>query len=151
MNDLLILMMVFAVLMSVFKKAAKAPPKTQRPEPRPFSVEPAPSHSSSPAAPAAAQPAARPLQQEQRLHTPEGESQPLTFAERMRSMEGRDPCHEQQLTPAVRPASASPLLAVAEETQPSISLDFTRDELLRAVVMQEVLTRPCERRNRRIG
>ena len=58
------------------------------------------------------------------------------------SMEGKDPCHEEQL-PRQRAALASP-----EAPRPGISLDWNSDALVKAFVMQEVLTRPCERRRR---
>ena len=153
MEDLLGMLIFAFVLIVVFaRNAAKAPPPKKNAS-RPFSVDdmevmPHPVATQPAAAPA--QPSMLPPRPAYPLHPAEGESQPPTFAERMRSMEGRDPCHEEQLAPAVRPAAAQPILTEAE-AQPAITLDFTKDELLRAVVMQEVLTRPCERRNRRIG
>lgn len=70
------------------------------------------------------------------------------------SCEGHDPCHEEQLRPAVRPSRAAPAAAgttvAFREEEPALSLNFSGDELVRAFVMQEVLTRPCER-VRRIG
>lgn len=58
------------------------------------------------------------------------------------SLEGKDPCHEEQL-PRQRAALASP-----EAPRSGISLDWNSDALVKAFVMQEVLTRPCERRRR---
>ena len=55
------------------------------------------------------------------------------------STEGKDPCHQEQFTPltaAVRD----------EEAQPALRLDFSGGNMLQAFVMQEVLTRPCDRR-----
>ena len=70
------------------------------------------------------------------------------------SCEGHDPCHEEQLRPAVRPSRVAPAAVGAtiafKEEDPALRLNFTGDELVRAFVMQEVLTRPCER-TRRIG
>ena len=68
------------------------------------------------------------------------------------SCEGHDPCHEDQLSPAVRPARVAmqeTAMAVEEEGG-SLKLNFTGDEMVRAVVMQEILTRPCDRRRRAV-
>ena len=68
------------------------------------------------------------------------------------SCEGHDPCHEDQLSPAVRPARVAvqeTAMAVEEEGS-SLKLNFTGDEMVRAVVMQEILTRPCDRRRRAV-
>ena len=59
------------------------------------------------------------------------------------SMEGKDPCHEEQLTHS-RPVDA------AETVQPGLTMEWTGDAMVKAFVMQEVLTRPCDRRPRRI-
>lgn len=70
------------------------------------------------------------------------------------SREGVDPCHEDQLRPAVRPARVAPATLGKtidfKEEKPAVELKFTGDELVRAVIMQEVLTRPCERNRRTI-
>ena len=60
------------------------------------------------------------------------------------SMEGKDPCHAQQLAPAQQPRP------VVQETQekPGLQLDWSGENMVKAFVMQEVLTRPCERRRR---
>lgn len=58
------------------------------------------------------------------------------------SPEGKDPCHEDQLT-SRRAATTAP-----EATQPGIALDWNGEAMVKAFVMQEVLTRPCERRRR---
>lgn len=57
----------------------------------------------------------------------------------VKSPEGKDPCHAEQM-----PAR----LTVMEEAEPApgIALDWTSENLVKAVVMQEVLTRPCQRR-----
>ena len=56
------------------------------------------------------------------------------------SLEGKDPCHEEQLQ------GQRTTLAPAEAAQPGIRLDWNSDALVKAFVMQEVLTRPCDRR-----
>ena len=55
------------------------------------------------------------------------------------SLEGKDPCHENQLPDAL------PQLRETAE-QPGLTLDWSGDAMVRAFVMQEVLTRPCDRR-----
>lgn len=57
------------------------------------------------------------------------------------SLEGKDPCHEEQLTH----------VRTTEEHAPEaggLTLDWSGEGLVKAFVMQEVLTRPCERRPR---
>ncbi len=56
--------------------------------------------------------------------------------------EGEDPCHEEQLSPDVPP------LAPVMTERPGLALNFSGSEMVRAVIMQEVLTRPCNRRRR---
>ncbi|MBQ2952988.1 MAG: hypothetical protein IJE07_05470 [Clostridia bacterium] len=56
------------------------------------------------------------------------------------STEGKDPCHEQQLPPRRTAVQEAP----AE--RPGLTLDWSADAMVRAFVMQEVLTRPCQRR-----
>ncbi len=56
--------------------------------------------------------------------------------------EGEDPCHEEQLSPDVPP------LAPVMTERPGLALSFSGSEMVRAVIMQEVLTRPCNRRRR---
>lgn len=59
------------------------------------------------------------------------------------SMEGRDLCHEEQLLPPGTPRPAAP--AAVEET-PGLQLDWSGENMVKAFVMQEVLTRPGQRR-----
>lgn len=56
------------------------------------------------------------------------------------SPEGRDKCHEDELFPAHEKRPEAP----HEKVQSGLKLDFSPN----AMVMQEVLTRPCERRKR---
>ena len=60
------------------------------------------------------------------------------------STEGVDPCHEEQLSG--RPALQ---LAPMPVETPGIRLEWTGENMVKAFIMQEVLTRPCERRGRR--
>jgi len=58
------------------------------------------------------------------------------------STEGKDPCHEEQLAHVRRPE-----VSVAQE-QGGLTFDWTGDNMVKAVVMQEVLTRPVQRHAR---
>ena len=60
------------------------------------------------------------------------------------SPEGRDKCHEAELFPAHEKRPEAP----HEEVQSGLKLDFSPNAMVQAMVMQEVLTRPCERRKR---
>ena len=57
------------------------------------------------------------------------------------STEGKDPCHEEQLTHVRTPEEKAP-------EQSRLTFDWTGNNLVKAVVMQEVLTRPVHRRAR---
>ena len=57
------------------------------------------------------------------------------------SLEGKDPCHAEQLK-AVRTVQAP-----APE-QPVLTFDWSGESMVKAFVMQEVLTRPCQRQAR---
>lgn len=59
------------------------------------------------------------------------------------SMEGRDLCHEEQLLPPRTPRPAAP---AAVEEAPGLQLDWSGENMVKAFVMQEVLTRPGQRR-----
>lgn len=58
------------------------------------------------------------------------------------SPEGKDPCHAAQLPDPLQPR---PAYAVASEI-PGLSLEWSGENMVKAVIMQEVLTRPCQRR-----
>lgn len=55
------------------------------------------------------------------------------------SSEGKDPCHEEQLT-------AQRSMHDESEAAPALTLDWTGDSLVKSFIMQEVLTRPAQRR-----
>lgn len=57
------------------------------------------------------------------------------------SMEGKDPCHEDDLT-------YSRTYAEDAEQEGGLTFDWSGQSLVKAIVMQEVLTRPCQRRAR---
>ena len=65
---------------------------------------------------------------------------PASGSLNVKSPEGKDPCHANQL-PATR--AELPEEATA---QPDLTLDWSGDTMVKAFVMQEVLTRPCDRR-----
>lgn len=69
---------------------------------------------------------------------------PDMFAGSMNAVtgEGEDPCHEEQLSPGA--AQTMPVMT----ERPGLALNFSGSEMVRAVIMQEVLTRPCNRRRR---
>ena len=56
--------------------------------------------------------------------------------------EGRDPCHEEQLVTRRAVPAAVP------ETSSGLKLDWSADAMVNAFVMQEILTRPAQRRTR---
>ena len=57
------------------------------------------------------------------------------------SLEGKDPCHAQQLThPRTEEAPA--------QEEAGLTFDWSGENLVKAFVMQEVLTRPCHRQAR---
>lgn len=58
------------------------------------------------------------------------------------SGEGKDPCHEEQLTHARTFEEPAP-------EQGGLVFNWSGDHMMKAVIMQEVLTRPCQRRRAR--
>ncbi len=59
--------------------------------------------------------------------------------------EGNDPCHETELQPQVEPCMLAPQ---NPPPAPSARPAFSSNDMVRAVVMSEILTRPCDRRRR---
>ena len=57
------------------------------------------------------------------------------------STEGKDPCHEPMLTHARTPQEDEP-------EQPALTFDWSGENLVKAFVMQEILTRPAQRQVR---
>jgi len=62
--------------------------------------------------------------------------------------EGEDPCHEDELAPAVNPCELSPRMVQPAPATSGLNLTWTGDAMVKAVVMQEILTRPCQRARR---
>ena len=61
------------------------------------------------------------------------------------SREGKDACHAGQLAPANQPRTTA---GFDQEDEPGLQLDWSGENMVKAFIMQEVLTRPCERRRR---
>ena len=59
----------------------------------------------------------------------------------VRSTEGKDPCHADQLAQMAYEPLSEPAAATS-----GLALEWSGDALVKAFVMQEVLTRPCDRR-----
>lgn len=57
------------------------------------------------------------------------------------SLEGKDPCHENQLV-------SRPAIQVPAQDQPALTFNWSGENMVKAFVMQEVLTRPCQRQAR---
>lgn len=60
------------------------------------------------------------------------------------STEGFDPCHDDDLPSRSEPRPSFPIM----REQPGLTLEWTSDALVKSVIMQEVLTRPCQRKRR---
>ena len=60
------------------------------------------------------------------------------------STEGLDPCHDEEMPSRRMPRPSFP----APQEQPGLALEWNSDALVRSVIMQEVLTRPCQRKRR---
>lgn len=61
------------------------------------------------------------------------------------SMEGKDPCHAEQLP---RATQKRPSTDEVQTAQAGLQMDWSGESVARAFIMQEVLTRPCDRRRR---
>lgn len=117
-------------------------------------------HAASPARPAAAKPA-QPYQPAQPTVTPsvadvpvqviaptvhahlqpDCETHDVPGSLGVTSTEGKDPCHEEQLT------HARTVQEPAHE-EPGMTFDWSGENMVKAFVMQEILTRPCQRHAR---
>lgn len=59
--------------------------------------------------------------------------------------EGAHLCDVHNAAPLTDPAPVAPAMPMPEE-QPGLQLDWTGDNMVKAFIMQEVLTRPCQRK-----
>lgn len=173
MDDLLgFLFVIIAVVSAISKQAAKNKANTGKRTPyqqanRPSAPKPAaparpapqqismasmlpPREGAAPAqhaSPAPAQPFAAPLQPAQPMvHThlePDCETHDASGSLAFLSTEGKDACHEDQLSDMRSAPTAM------QEARPGLSLDWSGDSMVKAFVMQEVLTRPAQRQMRR--
>lgn len=107
--------------------------QSQTPRPQ---TQPARTVSQSPAA------AAAPVQPTVHVHTvPDCPTHDAAGSLGEAGHEGKDPCHEAQLTHVRTPDEE-------DVPEPSLTLEWTGENLVKAFVMQEILTRPCQRRAR---
>ena len=125
---------------SAWQQAAPQPSAPARPASMASTL-----HSARPAAPAQPQQPARHAAMQPMVHThlqPDCDTHdaPTSGSLNVVSPEGKDPCHEEQM-PERRAAVQEPPVE-----KPGLQLDWSGDAMVKAFVMQEVLTRPCDRR-----
>ena len=148
---------VIIVMVSIAVSSAKKKAKERQRHFQPMTVSAAPENPApQPAAPKATRPAPAqmtpplpkiepakpaPLQPTVHAHAAalECETHDMPGSLGVTSTEGRDPCHETQMA-ALERSSFAP---VAE--QPGLKLDWSGENMVKAFVMQEVLTRPRDR------
>lgn len=159
MEDLFPLLVVIGIILSFIsksnKEAKKRPAGQGQPSRQTASRQPQARQQAKPR-----QTAARPAALTVEMPAPRQTAQPAPIAPTvhvtrhtddifegsmaMASTEGYDPCHEHELEPSLNPCELAP----EEETTaaaPGISLEWNGNALVKAMVMQEVLTRPCDR------
>ena len=126
----------------IFGQDAVKPTSVQRTEPKPA---PKPAEMLPPLRQEPAREAIAP-----RVHVHTAPACPVdddTGSLRYHSTEGVDPCHEEQL-PSMHAPRPEPVTPPVTE-KPRLALEWTGESMVKAFIMQEVLTRPCERRGRR--
>lgn len=141
----------FSIINSIGKKAkkqqAKRGPETQRID-RPQvqrtqkqTVKPVqkPAASMLPDQPAAHQPL-QPTPIAPSVHVTHHTDDIFTGSMAMQSTEGYDPCHDDDLGELINPCELAPTEDTAPTTSP-LSLDWTGSSLVKAMVMNEILTR----------
>ena len=132
----------------IFGQDAVKPAGVQRPEPKPApkpSPKPAPAEMLPPLRQEPAREAIAP-----RVHVHTAPACPVddnVGSLHYQSTEGVDPCHEEQL-PSMHAPRPEPVTPPVTE-KPGLALEWTGESMVKAFIMQEVLTRPCERRGRR--
>ncbi len=148
MNDLVafifILLIFFGSIASSKKKqarkAANHPYQPAKPQPAR-----APQQAGSPAHPAMDTVAHREIAPTVHAHVePDCDIHDAPGSLGVTSGEGQDPCHAEQMTHVRAPAAA---VSPAPEGG-GFQFDWSGDSMVKAIVMQEVLTRPCQRRRR---
>lgn len=166
MDDIMGLVFVVIAIVSAISKANKSKTKAENARQKHIqqtyrSAAPKPAAPAAPAVPAA--PDAKQISMAAMLPPREGSSNPVMQPQvhvhlepacdthdapgslGVTSTEGKDACHEEQMS-SMR---ASTIPAASQESRPALALDWTSDSLVKAVVMQEVLTRPSQRQARR--
>ena len=138
---------IIIIAISIASSAAKSKKKKQQQNPYPPVSNPV---QPQPAAPvvrraAAPIPAAKPVTAQPIVHphlVPDCETHdaPTMGSLGVVSTEGKDPCHEDQLS------KTRTMMPPIPEAQPALVLDWSGESMVKAFVMQEVLTRPCDRR-----
>lgn len=157
MEELLEMIPALAVaavaIIGSIRKAMKNPPKKEDAPDLSFpwakadskaAPQSAPKASAAPAAPVKrpAQPMT-PMQPTIHPHVaPECETHDAPGSLGVTSLEGKDPCHEQQLAPGKRPR---PDFDDPQTEVPGLTFDWTGENMVKAVVLQEVLQRPAQR------
>ena len=132
----------------IFGQDAVKPDGVQRPEPKPA---PKPTPAPRPAEmlpPLQQEPAREAIAPRAHVHTaPACPVDDNAGSLHYQSTEGVDPCHEEQL-PSMHAPRPEPITPNVTE-KPGLTLEWNGENMVKAFIMQEVLTRPCERRGRR--
>ena len=154
MDDLIAILAVVAALIGLVAKSSK---KNAKGQPARAKAQSAAGSAASPA-PAAAPPAMQgelPHMPAPHVHElkPQVAVTPHTpdiFSGSMNAStgEGFDPCHEAELTPQSEPCMASPRPVPPQVSPAPLQLSWTGNDMVKAVVMQEILRRPCDRQRR---
>jgi len=141
---------IIAIISTIAKNVKKPtkqqsyPPSMSAASPQQVKQAPQPAPAARPASMASQLPQVKPRVAQPVVHThlaPDCETHdaPSAGSLNVRSSEGKDPCHADQL-PAYRTE-----LSEEAAAQPALALDWSGDAMVKAFVMQEVLTRPCDR------
>ena len=147
MEDILgivIMIIVGAVVSAANKKQKAAKPRTS-PTQATWPAQPAPAAQPAPMTtmlPPRQEGSTRPASVSVHAHLePDCETHDIAGSLGVTSSEGKDPCHEEQL-------EHRRILPADDEPKPGITFDWSGDAMVKAFVMQEVLTRPCQRNSR---
>lgn len=142
MEDILgFVIVIIGLIASIASSAKKKQTKSTTFPPVSKSQESAPA--SAPASMSSMLPQVTPMQPTVHTHTtPDCPTHDTPGSLGVKSAEGKDPCHEEQLAAQPVNQPAAPIANAA----PAISFDWSSENMVKAFVMQEVLTRPCQRR-----
>jgi hypothetical protein len=145
MEDILgiVIMIIVGAVVSAANKKQKAAKPHNSPTQATWPAQPTPAAQPAPMTtmlPPRQEGSTRPASVSVHAHLdPDCETHDIAGSLGVTSSEGKDPCHEEQLTAR---------LDAAEPTQeaPGLQLDWNGESLVKAFIMQEVLTRPAQRR-----